>query len=124
MDTREKIVPVADLRRRMGAGEWLAAVGLFDPLTAAQAARLADMQNGCGNLLAIVLDEPDTLLTADARAALIAGLRGVRLVAVARTDEWKEALAGLRVKILDDGQAERIRSREFVEFVFARQSSG
>jgi hypothetical protein len=116
VDTREKIVPLADLRRRMATGEWLAVVGLFDPLTALQATRVTEVSNGDGELAAIVLDEPDTLLSADARAALVAGLRRVRLVSIARGEEWRHALG--QAKVFED----RTHSDEFVKFVFERQN--
>jgi hypothetical protein len=122
VDTREKITLLEDLPRRMGAGEWLAVVGLFDPLTATQAARVAEIGKAGRGLLAIVLDDPDTLLAADARAALMAGLRDVRLVCVAKAGEWGAALGSLGVKIFEDAGAERARSAEFVEFVLERQS--
>jgi hypothetical protein len=118
VDTREKIVPLEELRRRMGTGEWRAVVGLFDPLTALQATRVTEISDGDGELAAIVLDEPDTLLTVEARAALVAGLRRVRLVSIARRDEWRQALG--QAKIFED----RTHSDEFVKFVFDRQNRG
>src|SRR6266851_5713547 len=99
MDTREKIAPLDDLPRRMAEGEWVVVVGLFDPLTATQAERVAEIRKRGEGLLAIVLDDPDTLLAADARAALMAGLRDVRLVCVARAGEWRAMLSSSRVKI-------------------------
>jgi hypothetical protein len=116
VDTREKIVPLEELRRRMATGEWRAVVGLFDPLTALLATRLTEI--GDGELAAIVLDEPGTLLTANARAALVAGLRRVRLVSIARRDEWRHVLG--EAKIFED----RTHSDEFVKFVFERQNRG
>ena len=118
MDTREKIVPLEELRRRMATGEWRAVVGLFDPLTALLATRLTEIGDGDGELAAIVLDEPGTLLTAEARAALVAGLRRVRLVSIARRDEWRHALG--EAKIFEDPT----HSDEFVKFVFERQNRG
>jgi hypothetical protein len=116
VDTREKIVPLEELRRRMATGEWRAVVGLFDPLTALLATRLTEI--GDGELAAIVLDEPGTLLTANARAALVAGLRRVRLVSIARPDEWRHVLG--EAKIVEDPT----HSDEFVKFVFERQNRG
>jgi hypothetical protein len=118
VDTREKIVPLDELRRRLATGEWLAVVGLFDPLTASQATRVTEAAAGHGELAAIVLDEPDTLLPADARAALVAGLRRVRLVSTARPSEWRRALG--QTKVFED----RTHSDEFVKFVFERQNRG
>ena len=53
---------------------------------------MTEIGDGDGELAAIVLDEPGTLLTAEARAALVAGLRRVRLVSIARRDEWRHVL--------------------------------
>jgi len=116
VDTREKIVPLEELRRRMAAGKWRAVAGLFDPLTAALAQRLTEIGNGGGDLAAIVLDEPGTLLTAEARAALIAGLRPIRLVAIARQQEWRQAVG--EAMVFEDPT----RSDEFVQFVLDRQN--
>jgi len=87
-------------------------------LTALQATRVAEIGNGEGQLAAIVLDEPGTLLPAEARAALVAGLRRVRLVSIARRDEWPNVLG--RAKVFED----RTHSDEFVKFVFERQNRG
>jgi hypothetical protein len=114
VDTREKIVPLEELRRRMAGGEWRAIAGLFDPLTAALAQRLTEIGND-GELAAIVLDEPGTLLTAEARAALIAGLRPIRLVSIARRGDWQQAVGP--AKVFEDAT----RSDEFVQFVLERQ---
>ena len=111
-------MPLAELRRRMATGEWLAIVGLFDPLTALQATRVTEVSNGDGEVAAIVLDEPDTLLSADARAALVAGLRRVRLVSIARHEEWRHALG--QAKVFEDWS----HSDELVKFVFERQNRG
>jgi hypothetical protein len=116
VDTREKIVPLEELRRRMARGDWRAVAGLFDPLTAELAKRLTEIGDGAGELAAIVLDEPGTLLTAEARAALIAGLRRVRLVSIARPEEWRHVIG--QAKVFE----EPTQSREFVEFVFERQN--
>jgi hypothetical protein len=105
----------------MAAGEWLAVAGFFDPLTAEQARRIAAFETGGRGLLAIVLDEPDTLLTAEARAALVAGLRTVRLVTVAKPGEWRGVIGqDARVEISEDDAGEQRRSAEFVRFVVER----
>jgi hypothetical protein len=117
VDTREKIVPLDELRRRMATGEWMAVVGLFDPLTALQASRVAEISDS-GELAAIVLDEPDTLLPVEARAALVAGLRSVRIVSIARRNEWRPVLG--QAKVFEDST----HSDEFVKFVFERQNRG
>jgi len=124
VDTREKIVPLGELATHLTAGEWLAVAGLFDPLTAVQAKRLAGLANSGRRLMAVVLSDSETLLAADARAALIASLRSVDLVAVARAGEWRSAIPqGTDLEIVEDLAAESGRSAEFVRFVLQRQAS-
>ncbi len=102
---------------------WVAVIGLFDPLTAVQACRLADIaRNGRRKLFAIVLETKDALLPANARAELLAALRDVDLVATAEPQRWQSALPeGADVQIVEDAEAETARSAEFVQFVLDRQ---
>ena len=94
-------------------------VGVIDPLTAAQAKRL------CGhNLLAIVLDVPDTLLPAQARAELVAALRNVNAVLIAKPETWRSQLPKFCSTIVDDLEEDRNRTAEFVNFVLHRQRNG
>ena len=100
-------------------------MGFFDPLTALQAKRLAEAATGGRKILAVVLDKPDSLLAADARAALVAAVRGVSAVAIAESPDWRSVLPGdADIEILDDLEAEKKRSAEFVEFVLTRQKAG
>jgi hypothetical protein len=124
LDTREKIVPLSDVPQRVSQDDWLAVVGTFDPLTAQQAARVAELANGGRRILAIVLEEAETLLEPAARAALMAGLRTVQLVTVAKPHEWRGALNGANVQVAEDAEGERARSAEFAEFVLQRQLAG
>jgi hypothetical protein len=124
VDTREKIVPLRDLPRLLARGEWLAIVGLFDPLTAMQAKRVAESAAPGRNLLAVVLAGEDTLLPAEARAALMASLRDIRLVTIAKPQEWRRTLVDdARVEIAEDSDAEKGRSADFVELVLKREAS-
>lgn len=91
------------------------AAGYFDPLTAEQAVRLANLKGG-RRLLALVLDRSDALLPVDARTTLIAALREVD--AVAKASELPDDLA---VEVDADLASDEERSRDFVEFVLARQ---
>jgi hypothetical protein len=79
---------------------------------------VTEIGDASGELAAIVLDEPGTLLTVDARAALVAGLRRVRLVSIARREEWRHALG--QARIFED----QTHSDAFVQFVFERQNRG
>lgn len=102
--------------------KWIAIVGFFDPLTAAQIKRLAAAAAGGRKVLAIVLTASDSMLTADARAALTAAVRGVDAVVIAGDQEWRSAIPhDADVTIIDDPEGEKRRSAEFVEFILERQ---
>ncbi len=97
--------------------------GLFDPLTATQAKRVNSFAEPGRKLAMIVLDTEQTLLPADARAALIAALRAVNLVAIAQPHEWRAAIpASTDIRVIDDLAGEAARSAEFIQFVFHRQA--
>jgi hypothetical protein len=124
MDTREKIIPSGSILELLASGEWSVVVGLFDPLTVVQARRLAAWRKQGRKLLAIVLEAEDTLLEANARAALIAGLREVDAVAIAAPDGWRSLIPrDSRIEIVEDEAQERARSEEFVQFVLRRQNA-
>ncbi len=127
MDTRQKIVSLESLSTILAEGEWVAVAGLFDPLTAAQAKRLAELaKNGAhaSKLLAIVLESEGTLLPAEARAILVAALRDVNAVVIAQADRWRHKIPKSgSIRIVEDSEAEKIRSAEFARFVIQRQQS-
>jgi hypothetical protein len=119
LDTREKIVTAEQLPNLDGSAEWTAVVGLFDPLTATQARRLHGR-----NLLAVVLDVPDTLLPAAARAELVAALRNVSAVLIAKPETWRSQVPAFCSTIIEDLDQDRNRTAEFVDFVLDRQRNG
>ncbi len=122
MDTRGKIKSLEDLHSALADSKWIVVVGFFDPLTAIQAARLAEAANRGRKLLAVVLTASNSLLPADARAALVAAVRGVSTVVIADAAEWRSAIPQTAdVAILDDLEGEKRRSAEFVEFILERQ---
>ncbi len=124
MDTREKIIELSQAPQRFSHGKWILAPALFDPLTATQATRLAGLRENESKLAAIVLDVSETLLPANARAALIAALRSVDLVVVAEPQAWRDAIpVSANIKIVEDETGEAARSAEFVQFLRARQKS-
>lgn len=127
MDTRQKIVSLESLSTVLAEGEWVAVSGLFDPLTAVQAKRLAEIaKNGAhaGKLLAIVFESEGTLLPAGARAILVAALRDVNAVVIAQPDCWRDKIPPSgSIRIVEDSEGERIRSAEFAQFVINRQES-
>ena len=124
MDTREKILPVSSLPAVLSSGEWTIVVGSFDPLTAAQARRIASLYTPGTKLLVVVVSDEDSLLDAGARAALVAALREVACVIVADDDSWRSALPSTpRIRLVEDPEGERRRSAEFVRFVIDRYDS-
>jgi hypothetical protein len=117
LDTREKIVPLSKLSSHLGDKKWLAVVGLFDPLTLAHANRLAEISRRGAPLLAVVEQGSETLLPADARAALVAALRCVKLVVMAEADSIPKHFP---LELIRDEEGEQRRSREFVEWISER----
>jgi hypothetical protein len=106
------------LAGRLGEGKWLAVVGRFDPLTAAQARRLAEL-SGQGRLILAVVEEAEgSLLPVEARTELVAALRSVQLVVRGNAEALK---AYPEIEVVEDDEGERRRSAEFVEFVRRRQ---
>ncbi len=109
-------------RGLLETGAWTAVVGLFDPLTAAQARRVESHQRG--QMLVIVLESADTLLPADARCYLMAALRSVDFVVRAAGHEWHSIIPPhADVQVIEDPQAEKQRSEEFIQRIIARQGS-
>ena len=123
MDTREKIIDLSEFARRLSAGRWTVVTALFDPLTAVQAKRISAFAQSDSKLAAIVLKGEKTLLTAEARAVLIAALRDVDLVAIA-DEEWRAHIPrSERIRVIEDPQGEAARTSEFIQFVVNRQQS-
>lgn len=120
MDTRGKIVSLDNVPPLLETGEWTVVAGLFDPLTLAQAQRVAAIEGEAGRrILAVVIPDADTLLSAEARAALMAALRSVDAVVIANPEQ----IRGPHTRIHEDLVADRERSAEFVRFVLRRQKS-
>ncbi len=124
VDTREKIWPLEALPALFGSDEWLVTVGQFDPLTAMQAKRLHALATSGRKLLAIVLEDDGALLSANARAALIAALRDVDAVTVAEAERWRDAIPNAaRVGVVEDADGEKTRSAEFIRYIVERQAA-
>lgn len=123
MDTREKIIPQAQVAGVLVEGQWIVVIGLFDPMTAVEAQRLAELGKA-RNLLVVVLDEDGTLLEASARAVLVAALRGVSAVTIGRRENWRMAMPeNAAVQIVDDAEDEAARRNAFIELVIGRQQA-
>jgi hypothetical protein len=125
VDTREKILPLQKAVERVRNGRWRVVAGYFDPLTAEEAkwvARVAVDGRDHPKLLAIILETEESLLPVQARAALVAALRHVSIVAIAQPEAWKRLItASADVEIIEDLEGERRRSEQFVQFILERQ---
>lgn len=116
-------MPLETLPAVLEHGDWLVVAGLFDPLTAGEARRLASLANHGHKLMVIVLNGEDPLLSVEARAPLVAGLRDVSAVCAAATDEWRKFIPRTpRVRLVEDTQADRARTADFIGFVLNRQN--
>jgi hypothetical protein len=126
VDTREKIRSLQEAEHLLSAGSWIVVPGVFDPLTNVQARRLTEISDRARThqLMAIVLKGRSTLLTAEARAALVAALRTVGIVAIADEHDWRSHIPQREnIRVIEDAEGEERRSAEFVEFVLERQRS-
>lgn len=102
---------------------WIAAVGHFDPMTAAEAARLAELGKD-RKLLVTVLEQQDALLDASARAALVAALRDVSAVTIASREAWQAAMKdSLAMSVIEDPAGDAARRNAFIEMVLSKQRS-
>jgi len=120
LDTREKIIPLQQAKALLEKGVWTAIVGLFDPLTALQARRIENAKRG--ELLVVVLENPDTLMPANARCHLVAALRSVNFVVEATEAEWRSVVIGNEsVEVIDNLEEEKRRSQDFIDLVASRQ---
>jgi len=120
LDTREKIVLLQDLPARLGTRRWIGVVGRFDPLTLAQAERVAKLNENGRSILIVVEPGLDCLLPIEARAALVAALRAVQLVVIGEPDALP---AHPQMEMIADEEGERKRSAEFVRFIAERQGA-
>jgi len=103
------------LAARLGGEQWLAVVGTYDPLTLAQAERLAKLSGNGKSILAVVEPGAGCLLPVEARAILVAALKSVQLVVVAEGDVLPQ------VEMVRDDAGEKERSAAFVQHVKGRQ---
>jgi hypothetical protein len=124
VDTREKIVSEERLAALLASGSWVAVVGRFDPMTAAEAERLGEFAR-LGKVLGIVLEDEEALLPVYARAVLVASLRDVSAVLVTRAEKWGALLPrNPALSVFEDLAGEGMRRREFIDYVLKRQRQG
>jgi hypothetical protein len=126
MDTREKIIDLAQaadisagLRRR---GERVKLVcGYFDVLTPDHVRRFRELADG-QPIMAAVLDAPDALLGARARAELAASLSMIDYVFLLDGADFEQAVETIQPgEVVREEMADRRRSRALIEHVHRRQ---
>ncbi|HEY3442099.1 MAG TPA: hypothetical protein VGK29_15170 [Paludibaculum sp.] len=94
MDTRNKIVSAGEAESRLSHMAFLVS-GWFDPMLAVHAARIDEIPDQF-SVAVQILDPPDPLLPARARAELVAALRRVDLVIL---DEEQTLTPALRLEV-------------------------
>ena len=109
-----------DLPARLGDGTWLAVIGRFDPLTLAQAERVAKLKEEGRSIIGVIEPGEDCLLAVEARAALVAALGSVQLVVMG---EAADLQVYTQIELVEDEEGDRQRSAEFVQFIARRQSA-
>ena len=126
MDTREKIIDLAraaDIAaglRRQGKRVKLVA-GYFDVLTADHVRRFRELADG-RPIIAVVLDPPDALLGARARAELAAGLSMIDYVFLLDGADYEQAVAKIQPdEVVREEIADQQRARSLIEHVHRRQ---
>jgi bifunctional ADP-heptose synthase (sugar kinase/adenylyltransferase) len=111
VDTRTKIVPLAEAQRIAARGA-IVVSGYFDPLLASHAERLQSLKREGTPLLVLIADPRNPILPARARAELVAGLAVV--------DHVVESGEGVTAHIrLEQEHGQRLD--ELIERVHARQ---
>jgi bifunctional ADP-heptose synthase (sugar kinase/adenylyltransferase) len=124
MDTRTKILTAqqaaAAARRLQEAGRKVCVVtGYFDPLLAAHARRLAACRSQADVLMAVVCSPERPILSARARAELVAALAVVDYVVLAE-DGLVEALQGAGVSVERHEHLDEQITRELIAHVQRR----
>ena len=126
MDTRAKILdPVKALqvaRRLRAEGKGLKViVGHFDPVLAGHARRMSSLADGSGALMAIVADPPRPILTAPARAELVAELAAVDYVVLPGDAPLEDILAKIEAtEVVRAEAADQELTRELIRHVQRR----
>ena len=124
MDTRQKIIElqralalVGDLRAR-GVK---VVTGYFDVIVAEHVRRLREIKNGSAALVVVVLDPPEPLLAAIARAELVAALGMVDYVVPADEQAARALLSHFTTsEIVREESADLLRARRLSDHVKRR----
>ncbi len=127
MDTRGKILTPAEAietaERLRGQGKTLNLVtGCFDPLLSEHARRLDTIRNGAAALMVVIAEPERPLMTARARAELVAGLAAVDFVVVPGREGPETLLKQLpAAEVAREETVHAELRRELIQHVQARQ---
>jgi hypothetical protein len=113
LDTRNKIISGGQAAHIAASGATVVS-GYFDPLIASHGERLAQLKTASEKLLVLIATPADPILSAAARAELVAALRSVDYVA--------ELADGLTAHICLE-QEDDERYRGLLQHVHARQKA-
>jgi len=126
LDTRAKILDPAKAlevaRRLRSEGRGLKVIlGHFDPVLAGHARRMSSLADGSGALMAIVADPPRPILTALARAELVAALAAVDYVILPGDAPLEDILAKIEAtEVVRAEAADQELTRELIRHVQRR----
>jgi bifunctional ADP-heptose synthase (sugar kinase/adenylyltransferase) len=122
MDTRAKIIDLASaVNLRSPSRRMKLVAGYFDVLTPDLVSRLRSLSDG-GLLIAAVLDPPNPLLPARARAELAAALSMIDYVLSLPGSGLERALEEIRPdEVVREDKADGKRSQALIEHVHQRQ---
>ncbi len=108
------------MRPLFSQGNWIIVAGEFDPVTAEVAGFFVKMRTRGRRLLVVLRSSAEELLSAEARAVLVAGLRSVDAVFIARDEDWRSVVAEGSAPVVEcDGS----RWRHDFEALVCRRSS-
>jgi hypothetical protein len=127
VNTQRKIQELDGLRESLARDAWTVVVGRFDPMTCEAADALEALAAPDRKLMVVVQADGQSpegeLLSADARAVLVAALRPVDAVLVEDSDAWRHALGqNTNVRLVEDAGVENKREQSFRNLVLSRQN--
>src|SRR5690242_6754748 len=105
----------------LSQGSWTIVAGELDPVTAEVADFLANARSPGRKLLVVLRSNEEELLSAETRAVLVAGLRSVDAVFIARDEGWRSLAAQRSVPVVKDDASRR--RHDFEALVCAHRRS-
>jgi hypothetical protein len=127
VNTQRKIQKLDGLRESLARDAWTVVVGRFDPMTCEAADALEALVAPERKLMVVVQGDVQRregeLLSANARAVLVAALRSVDAVLIEESDAWRQALGqNTNIRLIEDAAVENRREQSFRDLVLSRQS--